>query len=58
MVNVIRYLHESHLILCKLIYTKIEMKGISKSKNKWIVRLEHIVYKNFDTNIDDKNHPG
>lgn len=58
MLNCVRYLHETHLILCKYIYTKVQSKSVSDLNNIWVKRLGMIIHWNFEVNIGDKNHPG
>ena len=53
MINVTRYLHETHLILCKLIHTKIVSRDHMKH-NKWMDELDKIIAINFEVQYDGK----
>lgn len=48
MLNITRYLYETHLILCKYVLTKVLLLADQKQKkNKWINELREIVDYNF-----------
>lgn len=58
MLNVTKYLYESHLIVCKLIMTKIQQRGIDLESNKWYQNLVKLCYYNFEINHKNRDHVG
>ena len=48
MLNITRYLHETHMILCKYVLTRIvQLNDAKQRKNKWLHELKEIVDMNF-----------
>ena len=47
MLNIVKFLQESHLIFCKFILVQIKHKGV-QLQNKYVVQLDSVVDEHFD----------